>query len=546
MAERVFPISQRLRPATRLPRPACISLIRCPTVTTVGAVGQDAVPPLGLAYISAALRAAGHTVSAIDAVGEAVDQYTRIPWAGRVLAHGLGTSQIVSRIDPQVEVVGIACMFSVEWLLVRDLVQAVRREFPRAHIVLGGEHATACPEYCLGDSAADVCVVGEGEATIVDLVDRLLLGEDLSHVKGIVFRGAGGIVRTTARDRIRPVDDIPEPDWASFPIETYLTQRLNFGVDLGRSMPILASRGCPYRCTFCSSPQMWTTLWTARSPERVIAEIKGYMTRYQATNFDFYDLTAIVDKRWIRAFTERLIDEDLHITWQLPSGTRSEAIDEEVCALLYRSGCRIINYAPESGSPEELQRIKKRVVPERMLESMQGAKRAGLEIKANFIFGLPGMTWTDVRRTFGFVARVARAGVDDINAFPFSPYPGSELFDQLVEKRRVVFGEEYFRTLLAYTDPEHSVSYCDLIGSRTLAVLCLALMAHFYTMSILFNPARAVRLVRAITGKAGTTKLGTALATRRRKHRAFQLMRERNSEMIVLSAPTTPVSQPPR
>ncbi len=536
-------MSQRLRPATRLARPARVSLIRCPTVTTVGAVGQDAVPPLGLAYISAALRAAGHLVSAIDAVGQAVDQYTRVPWAGRVLAHGLVTSEIVDRIDPQVDVVGIACMFSVEWLLARDLIQAVRRRFPRAHIVLGGEHATACPEYCLLDSAADVCVVGEGEATIIDLIDRLLLGEDLSQVAGIVFRRGAGTVRTAARERIRPVDDIPEPDWDSFPIETYLAQHLNFGVDLGRSMPILASRGCPYRCTFCSSPQMWTTLWTARSPERVIAEIKSYMARYQATNFDFYDLTAIVDKRWIRAFTERLIKEDLRITWQLPSGTRSEAIDEEVCTLLYRSGCRVINYAPESGSPEELDRIKKRVVPDRMLESMRGAKRAGLEIKANFIFGLPGMTWADVGRTFAFVARVARAGVDDINAFPFSPYPGSELFNRLVENGRVTFDQEYFRTLLAYTDPEHSVSYCDLVGSRVLALLCLALMAHFYTVSILFNPARAFRLVRAITGKAGATKLGTALATRRRKRRAFQLMLDRNSEMIVLPA-TSSLSQP--
>jgi radical SAM superfamily enzyme YgiQ (UPF0313 family) len=544
MSDRTFPRNAKVPAARRLSRPANVCLVRCPTVSNVGAVGQDAVPPLGLAYISAALKRAGHRVSAVDAVGEAVDQYSRIPWTSRTLAHGLVTPQILERIDADAEVIGIACMFSVEWLLVRELVEAIRQAFPRAHIVLGGEHATACPEYSLQDSSADICVLGEGEATIVELVDALLLGEDLHQVPGIAFRGPDGPVRTPPRSRIRPIDDIPDPDWDSFPIETYLHQHLNFGVDLGRSMPILASRGCPYQCTFCSSPQMWTTLWTARKPELVLGEIKHYMARYGAVNFDFYDLTAIVDKRWIRAFSQLLIDEDLKITWQLPSGTRSEAIDEEVCRLLYGSGCRVINYAPESGSPQELERIKKKVEPGRMLTSMRGAHRAGLQIKANFIFGLPGSTWGDVARTFGFIARVARIGVDDINAFPFSPYPGSELFTGLVASGRVRFTEEYFRSLLAYTDPEHSVSYCDLLGSRSLSVLCLVAMAYFYVMSCLCRPIRAIRFVGAVLGRASATKLGTALETRRRKRHALQLARDRAVLTVVLPARTRDAREP--
>ena len=189
-------------------------------------------------------------------------------------------------------------------------------------------------------------------------------------------------------------------------------------------MPILASRGCPYQCTFCSSPLMWTTRWSARKPEAVLAEMKDYMRRYRVTNFDFYDLTAIVKRSWIVDFCRLLIAEGLDITWQLPTGTRSEAIDEEVARLLHASGCRIISYAPESGSRAELARIKKKVDPDRMIASMRGARRAGLTIKTNFVFGFPGSTWRDVRHSFAFLARLAVIGVDDVNVVSVLALPG--------------------------------------------------------------------------------------------------------------------------
>src|SRR5215471_16539507 len=132
--------------ARRDRRPVDVCLVRSPTVTSIGAVGQDAVPPLGLAYIAGSLRAAGHHVRAVDGVGEAVHQYSRVPWNGHALMHGLRLAEIVERIDPRTEVVGIACMFSVEWLIVKRLVELISEALPHACIVLGGEHVTACPE----------------------------------------------------------------------------------------------------------------------------------------------------------------------------------------------------------------------------------------------------------------------------------------------------------------------------------------------------------------------------------------------------------------
>ena len=516
-------------------RPVDVCLVRSPTVTSIGAVGQDAVPPLGLAYIAGSLLAAGHRVSVVDGVGEAVHQYSRVPWHDRALMHGLRPEEIAERIDPRTEVVGIACMFSVEWLVVKRLIEAIHRALPHALVVLGGEHVTACPEYTLAACPeVAVGVLGEGEETMLDLLEVIAAGRDFAQVKGIVFRDEGRVTRAEPRRRIRAIDDIPRPAWSLFPVETYIDNALTHGANLGRCMPILASRGCPYQCTFCSSPQMWTTLWLARRPERVVAEMKEYMTRYRVTNFDFYDLTAIVRKVWILEFGALLLRENLRITWQLPSGTRSEAIDDEVSELLYRSGCRIVNYAPESGSPAELKRIKKKVDPARMIRSMRGAHRAGLQIKANFIFGLPDSSWRDVLNTFGFLARIAWAGVEDIGAFPFSPYPGSELFARLHERGRLRLDTQYFASLLAYTDPQHSVSYADFIGSRALAFVNILAMLYFYALSFLIRPQRLIKLAGAWLTRDSSTKLTMALANRRRKHLAMRLAKERALETVVI------------
>lgn len=528
---------RRPRPGEEF-RPLRVCLVRPPTLTSASGLGQDAVPPLGLAYIAGALREAGHTVSAIDAVGEAVHKYSRIPSHERALLHGLRCDELVARIDADTDVVGVSCMFSVEWPIVDTLITAIRRRLPAAFIIAGGEHVTACPEFSLtACPAIDVGVLGEGEATVVDLLAAHLGGRDLAEVPGLAYRTPHGAVACTARrERIRAVDDIPLPDWGRFPIDTYIDNALTHGANLGRCMPILASRGCPYRCTFCSSPLMWTTRWTARAPAAVVAEIKAYMARYQVTNFDFYDLTAIVNRRWIIDFCRLLIDQKLDITWQLPSGTRSEAIDTEVATLLAASGCRIISYAPESGSPAELARLKKKVDPRRMIASMRSARRAGLVIKTNLVFGFPGWTWSDVAASFRFLARLAVAGVDDVNVFPFSPYPGSELFAQLLADGRVRLDARYFRSLMAFNDPAHSESYTELVGSRGLSRLNLVAMAFFYFLSFVFRPWRAVRLAVALVIGDTSTRFTMALAHRRRRRRALRLAMRAGHDTVVIPA----------
>jgi radical SAM superfamily enzyme YgiQ (UPF0313 family) len=110
------------------------------------------------------------------------------------------------------------------------------------------------------------------------------------------------------RERISDIDALSWPAWDGIPLDTYLDR--GFGMDEYnlRSMPMLASRGCPYRCTFCSSPQMWGTTWMARDPDDVVREIRHYVERHGIQHVEFHDLTTIIDRRWILRFTEKLLD----------------------------------------------------------------------------------------------------------------------------------------------------------------------------------------------------------------------------------------------
>ncbi|EDN71083.1 Magnesium-protoporphyrin IX monomethyl ester anaerobic oxidative cyclase [Beggiatoa sp. PS] len=343
-----------------------VVLVRPPTVLFHGSTLQDIVPPIGLAYLASSLKQAGHEVIGIDALGEGLDEWGKVDGWPEVTRHGLSISELIKKIPADSQLIGVSCMFSATWPYIHQVLQAIREAFPDIPIVVGGEHVTAVPEYILDTCpAVDYCIKGEGESALVMLSNTLYETDDpeeiSKRVPGIVLRIDGKAVHGIAAQRIRNVDSIPEPDWTIFPIQIFMDGGYQHGVDRGRAMPILASRGCPYRCTFCSSPQMWTTLWKARTPDAVVNEMKGYIEKYNAENFDFYDLTAIVKKEWIIEFCKKLIEELPPIKWQLPSGTRSEAIDEETAKYMYDSGCCNMIYAPESANIKTLTLIKKKI-----------------------------------------------------------------------------------------------------------------------------------------------------------------------------------------
>lgn len=498
-----------------------IGLLRGPLVAPLGSLNNEPTPPLGLACLSAALRQAGHTVSAVDATGRAINRVEPIPGTD-LQYNGLPASEAVNALDPDCEVLGISTMFSHEWIYQRTLLGLLRERFPETPILLGGEHASALPDYILGDCpAVDAICLGEGEACFLECMEAIAHSQPLHAVPGVVARGGQ---RGPKRGRIRDLNALPWPDWDTLPIQPYLEQNISFGPSMGRNMPVLATRGCPYECTFCSNPIMWGRRYTMRNPEDVVAEIVHYIDSYQITGVQFYDLTAILKREWILEFCRCLQASGADVAWSLPSGTRCEALDGEVLRAMADTRCRYLVFAPESGSAEIRQSIKKRLDMPRMDNAIRGALAQGIPVRCNLVLGFPQETRRDIHQTLWQQVRYAWMGVDEAPLYPFQPYPGSACFDELVEAQRIRLDDTYFLTLATLSTGRlgpAKESYCRHVGRLQLYLYRMFGMALFYGLSYLRRPGRILRTLRQVFwGSQTTTVLEQRLKDRVRHWRS--------------------------
>lgn len=493
-----------------------VVLIRPPYVMPIGHFSAAyATPSLGMAYIAGALKERPNTsVLCIDAVGEKLQSYSSF---GRdelgLMVNGLTVSEIIERIPKDTHVISLSLMFSNEWIHHRLLVAQLLESFPHTPLILGGEHSNADYHNILKEfPAIYACVRGEGEETFLELMDSLQSGRSRREIAGIAFCEGDKTIATQKRTRIRDLASIAWPDWSGVPLERYLDYGLGYNSPMGkRAMPMLASRGCPYQCTFCSSAGMWGTNWFPRDIEDLVSEIKYYIKRYKIDHVDFHDLTAVINRKWTLAFCQRLQAENLDITWALPAGTRSEALDREVLQALYQSGCQRMIYAPESGDEVTLKRIKKRVNLEKMLSSIKEALKIGHLVKVHIIMGLPEQTKREVLNNFLFMTKLAFIGVHDVSCFGYSPYPGTENYDQLVQSGqldRQQNQKEYEEVISTnvYNCVKEMRSWSVHIPNSWMIFITIGGSAYFYLLQFIFRPLRIIQVLKNIfNNKARTT-----------------------------------------
>jgi len=439
--------------------------------------------------LAAAIEASGRDVSVVDAVAMGADVRTAY-YKGYLV--GLRPVEIIEQIPQETLLVGISVVFTHEWPSVVQLIDRIKQIRPELVIAVGGEHVTAMSEFCLLTSKADYVVLGEGEETVIELIQALEDGKPNSPIVGTGYRDTPSTVAGNAphshvivieprRDRRAEVDDIHVPAWDHIDLKTYYEHRFVGGMYTNAlTVPILATRGCPYQCTYCSSPNMWLPRWIPRNPIAVVDEIESYVNNYGAANFPFQDLTAIVRKDWITAFCQELIDRDLGITWQLPTGTRSEAIDDEVADLLRRSGMVSMAYAPESGSDTTRKLIKKKMKADNLFESIRAADQADLNVAAFIVIGFPHDQPDQLGENLEFIDRLAKAGVTDLSVGFYMALPGTELFHSLFDAGRIRFDRSYMRHILDSLSLWPSQSYCQNLRSIDLFWWKLRYFFRFY------------------------------------------------------------------
>lgn len=488
-----------------------VVLVRPPLMFAEGAVGNEIVPSIGLAYINGYLRKFGYTPALVDGQAGGHNLVRPLPDYPGYQIQGLSFDEMFALVPPGVQVFGVSAMFSAEWPLTRDLITELKVRYPQAIIVAGGEHISAIPEYCLRDCPVlDYCVCGEGEQVFLEVCEAISEQRPVSGIPGVACLDSQGcFVKGSGVTRMRNIDEIPWPYWPEGYLETFWESGKSFGVQTARDMPLMMTRGCPYRCTFCSNEDMWTTRYVLRDIDDVIAEVKFYYEKYQVTSFQIYDLTAITKKKWFLELLHRLVELNLPVEWSFPSGTRSEVLDEELLGLLKQVGTSYLCYAPESGSLRTLEAIKKQVHLDRLLESVYLANRIGLTTRTNFVIGFPQETRLDIWKTFWLALRCAARGVSDIQPYIFNPYPGSALFAECLQQGRIRLDDEYFLSISKQNSDIinfRPVTFNSNMPHWELALYRLLMTLACYSLSYLLYPSRILRTIRNLaSGKRADT-----------------------------------------
>lgn len=290
-----------------------IALVRPAILYSAKTYSAPVIPPLGLTYIAGVLEKANYQTQVVDGLGADIDRFT-LSKCGRFKMQGAPHNEVIGRISPNTDIVGVSAMYSQEWPHIKSFIKELRQKFPKAKIIMGGEHATALPEYSLRDCPEiDYIISGEGEFPFLELVHSIRHEGNVETVPNLHYLDQGRYLTTELDSRVKNLDIIPWPAWHLIDLKAYFKPNFTMGVSKGRNIPLIASRGCPYRCTFCSNEYMWTTKYYMRSPQDVVDEIEFYKKEYNVESIDFTDLTAIVKKEWVMEFSSEIKKRNLDL-----------------------------------------------------------------------------------------------------------------------------------------------------------------------------------------------------------------------------------------
>ncbi len=289
-------------------------------------------------------------------------------------------------------------------------------------VVLGGPHPTARPEECLLRGVVDAAVIGEAEETMPELCRRVEAKRGFAGVKGLAFREGKRIRRTPPRPPLTDLDVLPMHAWDLVPVRKYFSSSVSRKRQ--ESIALMASRGCPWRCSFCSKGP-FGSLYRWRHPALVIEEMRYLNEKYGKRDFMFVDDVFTFPEERIRAFCKGLMETGLDIGWCCQ--TRADLVRRDLLSLMRKAGCYQIGLGAESGNDEMLARIHKQLKVSTIVDAAKMIREAGMESKASFIIGFPGETEEQVRDTLDLTASLP---VDYPFIQFFNPLPGSEIYEE--------------------------------------------------------------------------------------------------------------------
>jgi len=371
------------------------------------------LPPLGLAYVAAALEKADFQV-------EILDNYNLKKSIEQI-------KQEIRKLKP--EIVGITCG-SVTYRPCIETAKAVKEVLPSCKIVVGGWQPTYMPESLLQHQEIDYLVMGEGERAMVELAKNIIRGQsrsDVTKISGVAYRHHGKIVKVPSL-LIKDLDQIPFPARHLLPMHIYDRRAPYFDASPVDTMNVV--RGCPHNCAYCETKKLWGSRVRAFSSPRVVEEINDLAQNYGSKGVYFVGDNFTINKKRTAELCNLLKKENLDIEWVCDS--RVDQVSRELLKKMKDAGCRTIWFGVESGSPQILKKLNKKITMDQVIHAFHLCKEQGIRIACSFMLGIPGETIEDMKATFKF-ARKLDPDWCQFNAFV--AVPGSALYREVMKNK---------------------------------------------------------------------------------------------------------------
>ncbi len=368
-------------------------------------------PPVAMSYIATALRNAGHEPHFYNQ-----DLYH---WDESHLKDYLERNHF--------DVVGLSLVAGYyPYRKMLKISRAITSIVDRPFYILGGHGSAPEPEFFLRKSGADCVVVGEGERTIVELLDALEHHEPLSYVKGIAYMGKE-LIQTERQPLIEDIDTIPFPAWDLLPMSYYALYRVgNVTSNSDRVGIVLSGRGCPFHCNFCYRMDAG---YRVRSPESICEEIGILKKDYHINFIQFQDELLMTSKQRTEEVCKALAK--MHIRWGCNGRLNFATLD--IMSLMRESGCVFVNYGIESVDDAALRNMNKALTVKQIIQGIEATQVVGIYPGFNIIWGNIGETRETLQKDVDFLLKYDDQGqVRTIR--PVTPYPGSPLYYYAIEK----------------------------------------------------------------------------------------------------------------
>jgi len=377
------------------------------------------LPPLGLSYIASYLIQHGHECEIIDGMA--------IPWK-------------IEDIVEKTFSFDIAGITSVSTLASRanQLIKSIKERNNKIPIIFGGPHATVLPEVCL-EKGADYVVSGEGEITMLELVNTLEAGKDINEVKGIAFLRDGKLIKTPGRDLIENLDTLPLPARDLLPMNLYRSSQARSKRQPSHSL--LTSRGCPGTCSFCNK-RVFGTGVRYFGPDRILEEFFLLRDKYGAQDIAIWDDNFVTNHNIVHTLCDELIKKKFDKTWSVEA--RIDHVDRELLKHLKAAGCDFIAYGIESGSQAVLDRMNKKINLEQIRDAIKTTKETAISIRGYFMMGMPFETLEDMEKTIKFAIEL---NIDVASFTLFIPLPGTLEYRRAKETGIFVDPEYYLHNV---------------------------------------------------------------------------------------------------